>query len=103
MNFLIWLKENGSINQSMPELDFEDVPKGSMITSNPYSFINNSSLIGKRFDIKAKEDSCLETKEKISQHPGSWVIKQISNNFLKVKNFNDGFITILPIKNIEIV
>jgi len=37
MNFSKWLIENGSINQSMPELDSEEIPSGKMITCNPYS------------------------------------------------------------------
>lgn len=37
MNFLKWFIENGSINQSMPELSSEELPNGKTTTVDPYS------------------------------------------------------------------
>jgi hypothetical protein len=37
LKFSYWLKENGSINQSMPELSQEETPKGKDICSQPYT------------------------------------------------------------------
>lgn len=37
MNFLKWFIENGSINQSMPELSSEELPTGKTTTVDPYS------------------------------------------------------------------
>lgn len=102
MNFLQWFKENGSINQSMPELENDEVPNAKSITSDPYSVIDRSSILNKKLMIKAKENAEPRVMKKIMLHPGYWIILKIDHKFLKAKNFNDGYEVIFPINSIEI-
>jgi hypothetical protein len=102
MNFLQWLKENGSINQSMPELENDEIPNGKLVTTEPYSKVDRSSILNKKFMIKAKSSCDSKIKEKIMLNPGEWIIKKVGENTIKAKNLNNGSEAVFPIDCIEI-
>jgi hypothetical protein len=100
MKFSQWLKENGSINQSMPELEKDQVPTGSMVTSEPFSELDKRSILNKEFLITAKEDG--GAKELIMKHPGRWLVQKVSNKYLKAKNVIDNYQAVFLINKINL-
>jgi hypothetical protein len=102
MNFLQWFKENGSINQSMPELENDEIPNGKLVSAEPYSKVDRSSILNKKFMIKAKSNCDSKIKEKIMLNPGEWIIKKVGENTIKAKNSNNGNEAVFPISYIEI-
>lgn len=113
MKFSIWLKENGSINQSMPELDKEELPVGKMINAEPFSSTDDypPTKFNNSLTVIAKQNARKWTKERIRRHTGLWRIEQEEKSVscwpgevsILLKNLNDGWSGWFPVKDISIV